>query len=535
MDEETIDISATVAQARRAMSSYDFRRKYRYADWITYSAKQMEIMNSKAPALFVRAGNQVGKTQVGAGIVAALLTQEFPADYDGWVQPKLELARPHTCEVWCIAPTWQMVRDGCQSRLLGDVAAGQVGTGIIPADRIISIQNARGISGSVDTAIIRRTDGTTAVLRFKTGDQGREALQGSSCDMIWADEMPEMDVWGELLARLSATSGRILLTATPLKQGSDVAAWFREPGQAERRQTIVMGIDDANHLTPQMRADMLGKYANDPVAAATRLFGAEWAGGGLIFPNLHADNLENRPVSEFPMSIRWIIGLDPAHQGLSTKSAHPAGVILLAYDPLGKICHVVDEIRLQNELPSTLVAAILNWENGDAPVAWGQAETQGTGDGTRAETYAGLYKRLGLRMLDKHATLPGGGVSLDPQIDNINQLLATGKLKISRRCKMLLEELSNYERDEKGQPIPVRDDLISALRYAILMAPQYARGLEPDRVRHGMGRRRLYPGMAEGVDFDVHGNTGGDLPVGRQRGRSGPYMARGADFDPFDV
>jgi phage terminase large subunit-like protein len=357
MAEDEIDVNATVAQARKQLSDSAYRRRYRKADFITYSTKQLEIINSKAPALFVRAANQSGKSEAGAGTVKILATQEYPADYHGWVQPKLDLARPHSCEIWCISPTMQMARDTAQSRLLGDVGAGFVGTGVLPASSILSIQNARGVSGTVDSCVVRRRDGTTAVIRFKSAEAGREAMQGSAVDLVWVDEMCPMDIWSELLARLSATSGRILLTATPLKQQSDVAAWFREPGHSER-QTIVMTIDDARHLTDAMRAEMIARYANDPTAAATRLYGAEWAGGGLIFPNLNADILENRDPSTFPPYIKWILGLDPSHGGMSA-SAHPAGVILLAFDPFDKSYHVVDELRIKNALPSTLVSAIL--------------------------------------------------------------------------------------------------------------------------------------------------------------------------------
>jgi hypothetical protein len=82
-----------------------------------------------------------------------------------------------------------------------------------------------------------------------------------------------------------------------------------------------------------------------------------------------------------------------------------------------------------------------------------------------------MYKRLGLNMLGTFATHPGGGFALEPSLDQIEQMMAGGKLKIARKCVDLLEEISGYERDETtGKPIPLRDDLIAALRYAVMMA-----------------------------------------------------------------
>ena len=68
---------------------------------------------------------------------------------------------------------------------------------------------------------IKRKDGTTGVIRFKSYEQGREAAQSEAVDFIICDEMPtDMGLWSELLARLSATSGRIWLQLRHGKQQS---------------------------------------------------------------------------------------------------------------------------------------------------------------------------------------------------------------------------------------------------------------------------------------------------------------------------
>ena len=172
----------------------------------------------------------------------------------GWRQPKLNLQRPYSMVVWWLSSTAQMTREGGQTCLLGDVAGGQAGTGLIPADRIVSIQMSRGIAGAVDSVVVKRDDGTSAVIRFKSYEQGREAMQAEPVDIVICDEMiTDMPSWTELIARTTATGGVVRLCATPLKQGSPVALWFREPGHDDR--TIVeASLDDATHLTDGMRA-----------------------------------------------------------------------------------------------------------------------------------------------------------------------------------------------------------------------------------------------------------------------------------------
>jgi hypothetical protein len=319
---------------------------------------------------------------------------------------------------------------------------------------------------------------------------------------VLCDELPtDMGLWLELLARLSATSGLAWLTATPRHQQSEIVAWFREPGHPER-QTIVMTIDEAAHLSDQQRAEMRARYANNAAEAATRLYAADYAGGGLIFQTSPGVFVEDRHTADIiPVWARWIIGLDPNRGGLS-ESAHPAAAVLCWWDDMNRTLHVHDCLRLKNALPEVLVASILKWEQGDAPVAWGAAETQGVGGA--AETYAQMFKRLGLRMLPTHATLDGG-TALAPQIDLMESMLAGGKLKIGKTCRDLLEEIAMWERDESGKPIAVKDDLIAALRYAVMMAAKHSRGLDPDRPRyHGMGQRRQQrPRQAIGVEFDV--------------------------------
>jgi phage terminase large subunit-like protein len=384
-----------------------------------------------------------------------------------------------------------MLRDGLQSRILGDVASGQVGTDIMPAENIVSLQMARGIAGAVDSTVIRRADGTTAVIRFKTNDQGREAAQSESVDFVVCDEMPtDMGLWSELLARLSATSGRIWLTATPRKQQSAIAHWFKEADHPER-QVITATIADAAHLTDTMRQEMIDRFKNNPAEANTRLWGMDFAGGGQIFNTPMADYVATFDPADFPSYYKWIIGLDPSHGGLS-ESAHPAGAVLCCLNPDSQTLFVCDTIRLRNALPETLVRSILAWPQGDAPVAWGAAENQGIGGAP--QTYAQMFKGLGLNTLREHSQFKTGGYALEPSLDLIEQMMAGGKLKIHRRCADLFEEIQGYERDEtSGKPIALRDDLIAALRYAVL-SMRFAKVLDPERPGH----RGIYRGVPIG-------------------------------------
>ncbi len=118
-----------------------------------------------------------------------------------------------------------------------------------------------------------------------------------------------------------------------------------------------------------------------------------------------------------------------------------------------------------------------------------------------------MYKRLGLKMLPRHAE----PVALEPGLALMEENFSTGKLKVSRHLTDWWEEFHSYERDEhSGKPIAVRDDLMSATRYAVLMAEKHAKVLSDDRQRPGKSMRgwngrdrgdRSY--IVEGTDPDA--------------------------------
>ena len=245
---------------------------------------------------------------------------------------------------------------------------------------------------------------------------------------------------------------------------------------------------------------MKDRYRDDPAEAATRLYGADFAGGGQILTTPMHQFVEDRDPNDFPMYTKYIIGIDPGHGG-SSSTASKSAAVLCAVDDYTRRIHVIDCVRLRAPLPETFAAAVLQWECADQIwVAWGAAENQPGLGGSAGDSYAAMYKKLGLRMLPSHAVLEGGSVALAPQIDLLNHMMASGRLKIGRRCGALLEETQCWEFDEKGRVIARNDDTIAALRYAV-MSMKLAKVVDPGAPRRGLGpRRRKGPSMARNVD-----------------------------------
>jgi hypothetical protein len=72
-------------------------------------------------------------------------------------------------------------------------------------------------------------------------------------------------------------------------------------------------------------------------------------------------------------------------------------------------------------------------------------------------------------MLGSHAQNRGGGHHLEPAIEEMCGYMKRGCFTIASHMTELAEELLNYHRDEDYKIVPLRDDLISAVRYAFMM------------------------------------------------------------------
>lgn len=171
------------------------------------------------------AANRVGKTfGMGGYEMACHLTGQYP---HWW--PGRRFAKP--VRAWAAGKTNETTRDIVQSTLLGAVheTTGRKGfdrTGVIPGDTIGAATWKRGVQDLADTVKIRHASGGWSTLGFKAYQQGRGSFEGTSQHVIWLDEEPPVDVYGECLIRTATTEGIVMLTFTPLEGMSDVVMSF---------------------------------------------------------------------------------------------------------------------------------------------------------------------------------------------------------------------------------------------------------------------------------------------------------------------
>jgi phage terminase large subunit-like protein len=497
------EIDAAAMQARR----------YRAKDFWTAYPKQLQFFATgrfRERGLF--AGTQLGKTECAAYELACHLTGEYPPDWPG---RRFDRA----VKVWAVGENLKMARDIQQKKLFGEPGnVESFGSGMVPRDAIIGNPIlARGEGNAFDTVSVRHRSGGISTLRFRTYSAGEMALQGETLDIAWLDEEPErIEVYNECLARTAATGGMLMITFTPLKGMTGVSQRFREEFSPSRTY-VQFSIDDVplhGHIPPARRASIIASYAEHEREARSR--GEPMLGEGKIYRTPESEIVEDLDPLQFPTYWRWGWGID---FGIS----HNFAAALIAHDTDQDVIHLVGEVRMSDATISAHVSAMRALEQRiffgsktmEFPVAW--PHDGGVRDRGSGEAIIRMYKQFGLRTMAGHAThanVRASGsnraaeTSLEAGLQEINAREQHGKFKVSRSCVFYLEERRIYHRKD-GQPVVVKDDLLAAARYGLMMR-RFFKSLDecagaagwtnwPSQSRNRGGGSQL----AEGIDFPL--------------------------------
>jgi len=395
------------------------------------------------------AGNQLGKTWSASYEAAMHLTGRYPDWWEG-----------HTFDsgiiAWAAGVTSEGTRDTVQRLLLG--RPEQLGTGAIPKNAIKGKPSAkRGVADAVDTVIVKHGGGGDiqageSSLTFKSYDQGREKFQGETLNLVWLDEEPPMDIYTESLTRTNATGGKVMLTFTPLLGMSEVVSRFLVE-KVDGSHITSMTIDDVDHYTPEQRIAIINSYSAHEREART--MGIPTMGSGRVFPIDEAlIRWEASSVAGFPRIVGMDFGWD-----------HPTAAVWLAWDRDADVVYVTDCYRVKEQTPLIHSAAIKS--RGDwIPVAWphdGLQHDKGSG-----EQLAEMYRKHGLKMLPERATFVDGSNGVEAGIADMMERMQTGRLRVAAHLSDWWEEFRLYHRKD-GLIVKVRDDLMSATRYALMM------------------------------------------------------------------
>lgn len=220
------------------------------------------------------------------------------------------------------------------------------------------------------------------------------------------------------------------------------------------RACVTATWDDVPHLSAEQKAKMWAAYPAHEREARAR--GVPMLGSGQVF----AIDENTIKIPQFAIPREWA-----QINGIDFGIDHPFGAVNLAWDRDADCFYVTKSFRQSGTSAIIHAAAVKPWGEW-VPTAWphdGLQKDKGSG-----EELASQYRAQGLNMLPERATFEDGGNGVEAGIMDMLDRMQTGRLKVFSHLNDWFEEFRTYHRKD-GQIVKLKDDLLSATRYAIMM------------------------------------------------------------------
>ena len=434
------------------------RIKYNQLQFYAPYPKQTAFHEAHSSERMLGAGNQTGKTYAGSREASYHATGLYPDDWKGDRFDKPNVG-------WVGGVSGEVIRDTTQKLLVGRMQdKDSIGTEAIPGDYIIETIRALGVKDLLDHIKVKHVSGGMSLIFFKSYEKGREKFQGETIDWIWLDEEPPADIYSECLTRTNKGQlGQFLfITFTPLKGMTTVAFDFYS-GKHPQKHLTIMTIYDVDHYTDAEKKSIVASYPEHEREARSK--GIPTVGEGRIF--LTPEDDIKHDLEEVPHWWVHIIGQDFGYG--QSEASHPTALVWISWDRDRDIVFIYDACYVKKPTPIKVAGTIrgrcdsIDW----IPVAWPHDAMKASG-GNEKGTIAELHKNQGMQMLRNHAQFHDGGNSVEAGIMDMDQRMEDGRLKVASHLSEWFDEYRMYHR-ENGKIVKLRDDLMSATRYGIMM------------------------------------------------------------------
>lgn len=455
---------ADITEVVKLLAQMDRYKATHRLDFYKPYPKQKEFHNARgkgsdrpAAQKLLLGGNKIGKTYAGAMEAAIHLTGKYPEWWDGvrFYKPINMIVGENTNE---------SCRDIAQAELFGDpMDEKSLGTGTIPIECVGKVTRKAGVPNAFDAVRVKYVTGGWSTVYLRAYEQGFKKFMGVKYHVNWLDEEPPQDIWSQILrATLAHKDSVAYITMTPEEGMTKVVSQFVNE-LADGQAIVTAGWDDAPHLTPEVKEQRLKAFPAHEREMRSK--GVPLMGAGLVFETPESDI----KVEPFEIPRHW-----PRINGIDFGWDHPFAAGSIAWDRENDCIYVTNVYRASKEIPIVQAQAILSW--GDwIPVAWPH-------DGLNTEKGTGIqlkqqYIDAGLNMLPWKATNPPqagqiegeGGNSVEASIMDMVEREMTGRLKVFSNCGDYFSERRMYHRDTNGKLVKLQDDLLSAVRYAVMM------------------------------------------------------------------
>ena len=451
--EKAVEIAREI-RSRERFNKLDFYDPYTYQ-------KNFHDTGGSANQRLLMAANRIGKSYCGAAELAYHCTGLYPKWWSGrrFTQPIV---------AWAGGVSNETTRDIVQFELLGSTDDPEAfGSGSIPKKHIIKTERKPGVPNAKSVALIRHVSGGNSSLFFKAYEMGIEKWQGRSVDCVWLDEEPSRDIYSQAVTRTLDRKGMVYMTFTPESGMTETVASFIN--RLQKGQSLVNATwDDASesvksmngengHLNEDVMQQILSSYS--PHEREMRRYGRPSIGSGLVFP-LGEEQVITDPVH---IEEHW-----PRIAAIDFGWDHPTAVVWCAIDRDEDIFYIYDCYRASKASPSVHSENIKTRPH-FIPIAYPH-------DGNRRDSMgnpglADQYRNLGCNFLLEHFSNPPslgvnkGSNSIEEGLMAMLQAIEGDKFKVFSTLSDWFEEFRMYHR-KFNKVVPIRDDLMSATRYA---------------------------------------------------------------------
>ena len=443
----------------------ELRQRERYTRVESYDPYPYQLKfhesGSEANQRLLMAANRIGKSYCGSMELSYHLTGLYPKWWKG-----REYRQPIVA--WAGGVSNETTRDIVQFELLGSPDDPEAfGSGTIPKNYIVKTERKPGVPNAKSVALIKHVSGGNSSLFFKAYEMGVEKWQGRSVDCIWLDEEPSRDIYSQAVTRTLDRKGMVYMTFTPEAGMTETVASFMnnlQPGQSlvnatwdDASEKIRTESGNPGHLNELVMEQILSSYS--PHEREMRRYGRPSIGSGLIFPIME-DKIMTDPVQ---LEDHW-----PRIAAIDFGWDHPTAIVWGAIDRDEDVFYVYDCYRMSKASPAVHAQAIRGRPS-FIPIAYPH-------DGNRRDSMgnpglADQYRNLGCNILLDHFTNPAalgqnkGGNSIEEGLMAMIQAMENDKFKVFSTLSNWWEEFRMYHR-KNGKVVPLRDDLMSATRYA---------------------------------------------------------------------
>ena len=430
---------------------------------------------AEANQRLLMAANRIGKSYCGSMELAYHLTGLYPEWWEGkrYGQPIV---------AWAGGVSNETTRDIVQFELLGSPDDPDAfGSGTVPKNYIIKTERKPGVPNAKSVALIKHVSGGNSSLFFKAYEMGVEKWQGRSVDCIWLDEEPSRDIYSQAVTRTLDRKGMVYMTFTPEQGMTETVASFMnnlQTGQSltnatwdDASETVMSLKGQKGHLDEGVMQQILSSYS--PHEREMRRYGRPSIGSGLIFP-IQEEKIMIDPI---PIQDHW-----PRIAAIDFGWDHPTAVVWGAVDMEEEVFYVYDCYRMSKASP-TVHSQSIRTRPHFIPIAYPH-------DGNRRDSMgnpglADQYRNLGCNMLLEHFTNPPalgenkGGNSIEEGLMAMLQAMENDKFKVFSTLSDWFEEFRMYHR-KGGKVVPIRDDIMSATRYAFQSQRFAVSGKDPE-------------------------------------------------------